>query len=61
MKELFTEENLNISEILKELQTVGATSVHILDEDFRMCLLEEAQSYSYKPEEEVVGSGINTS
>ncbi len=57
MKELLIRKNLNIDKILKELQSVGATSLNILKEDFRMSLLEEAQGYSYKPEEEVVGSG----
>ena len=57
MEELFVTEDLNISKILEELRAVGTASVRILDEDFRISLLEEAQYYSYEPEEEVVGSG----
>jgi hypothetical protein len=57
MEELFVTENLNIGKILEELWAVGTTSVRILDEDFRISLLEEAHHYSYEPEEEVVGSG----
>ena len=56
MKEPFVTENLNIGKILEELWAVGTTSVYILDEDFRISLLEEAHHYNYEPEEEVVGS-----
>ena len=42
---------------MEELSSVGTTSVKILDEDFRVTLLEEAEGYNYKPEDEIVGSG----
>lgn len=35
----------------------GATSVELLSEYFRLGLLQEAQSYPYTPEPEVVGTG----
>ena len=57
IEEFFVPPNLNIGRILEELSSVGATSVRLLDEDFRMALLEEAEDYDYEPEDEIVGSG----
>ncbi len=57
IEELFVPTNLNIGRILEELSSVGATSVRLLEEDFRLTLLEEAEGYVYRPEGEVVGSG----
>jgi hypothetical protein len=57
IEELFVPTNLNIGRILEELSSVGATSVRLLDEDFRVALLKEAQDYDYEPEDEIVGSG----
>ena len=57
IEELFVPPNLNIGRILEELSSVGATSVRLLDEDFRVALLKEAQDYDYEPEDEIVGSG----
>lgn len=36
---------------------MGATSVRVLEEDFRLALLKEAQDYDYQPADEFVGSG----
>jgi hypothetical protein len=49
--------NLDIGKIVEELSLLGATSVRILDEDFRTALLEEAEDYVYEPKDELVGSG----
>jgi hypothetical protein len=57
MDKLFVLSDLDFGEILKELSSGGATSVSILDEDFRMALLKEAEGYHYRPEDETVGSG----
>src|SRR5919199_2279512 len=57
MDKLFVLSDLGSGEILEELSSVGATSVSILDEDFRMALLKEAEGYHYRPEDETVGSG----
>jgi hypothetical protein len=56
-KELLVPSNLDIERILEELSSVGATSVTLLEEDFRLALLKEAQDYAYEPEDEIVGSG----
>jgi len=56
IEELFVPANLNIGRILEKLSSVGATSVRLLEEDFRLALLEEAEGYVYQPEDEVVGS-----
>lgn len=57
MDKFFVLSDLDFGEILKELSSGGATSVSILDEDFRMALLKEAEGYHYRPEDETVGSG----
>ncbi len=57
IEKLFVPTNLNIGRILEELSSVGATSVKLLDADFRLALLEEAEGYVYQPEDEIVGSG----
>jgi hypothetical protein len=56
MEELFILHDFDITKILEELSAVGTTSVRILNEDFRKVLLKEAEGYTYKPEEETVGS-----
>lgn len=56
MKDLFVQEYFDAHKALKELSVFGATSARILDEDFRVALLEEAEGYNYKPEDEIVGS-----
>ncbi len=48
---------LNINKIIDELRVVGATSVKILNNGPRLKFLEEAETYSYKPEDEIVGTG----
>ena len=55
--ELFVPTKLNAERILEELSSVGTTSVRLLEEDFRVALLKEAQDYDYEPEDEIVGSG----
>jgi hypothetical protein len=57
IEELFVPTNLNTDRILEELSSVGATSIRFLEEDFRVALLEEAEGYTYQPEDEIVGSG----
>lgn len=57
IEELFVPTNFSTDRILEELSSVGATSVKLLEEDFRVALLEEAEGYTYQPEDEVVGSG----
>lgn len=57
MNRFFLLHNFDIDEILDCLLSVGATSIKLLDERFRMALLQEAKGYSYRPEEEIVGSG----
>ena len=57
IEELFVSTNLNTERILEELSSVGATSVRLLEEDFRVALLKEAEGYTYQPEDEIVGSG----
>ena len=55
--ELFVPTNFSTERILEELSSVGATSVRLLEEDFRVALLKEAQDYDYQLEDEIVGSG----
>jgi hypothetical protein len=57
IEELFLPTNLSADSILEELSSVGATSVRLLEEDFRVALLEEAEDYDYEPEDEIVGMG----
>ena len=57
MEGLFLPDYFDIHRILEKLSTVGATSVKILNEGFRKSLLEEAECYTYKSEDEVVGTG----
>lgn len=54
---LFLLNNFDIDQILDRLLAVGAVSVRLLDESFRLALLQEAMNYPYRPEEEIVGSG----
>jgi hypothetical protein len=56
-EELFETRNLDAERILEELSSVGATSVALLEEDFRLALLKEAKGYTYQSEDEIVGSG----
>ena len=57
MGDFFLPRNLDTASILKDLSSLGATSIRLLDEDFRVALLKEAQDYTYEPEDEIVGSG----
>ena len=57
MGDLFLPRNLDTASILKDLSSLGATSIRLLDEDFRVALLKEARDYTYEPEDEIVGSG----
>ncbi len=57
MGDFFLPRNLDTASILKDLTSLGATSIRLLDEDFRVALLKEAQGYTYEPEDEIVGSG----
>jgi hypothetical protein len=47
----------DISALLEQVGRVGAASLPLLDEAFRLTLHAEAESYPYNPEEEYVGSG----
>ena len=57
MGDFFLPRDLDTASILKDLSSLGATSIRLLDEDFRVALLKEAQDYTYEPEDEIVGSG----
>ncbi len=57
MSEIFTRHDLKIEDLLKRIEAIGAASVQLLQDNFRLGLLEEAESYAYKPEAEEVGSG----
>jgi len=51
---------LEVDDLTAHLETVallGAASLPLLSEAFRLSLLAEAESYTYTPEEEFVGSG----
>lgn len=57
MENLFVLGNLDLGTILEELSSVGAASLRLLKEDFRIALLKEAEGYTYKPVDELVGRG----
>jgi hypothetical protein len=57
MGDFFLPRDLDTASILKDLSSLGATSIRLLDEDFRVALLKEARDYTYEPEDEIVGSG----
>jgi len=57
MEDIFKLADFDIAEILEDLRSIGAASAPILNEDFRRSLLKEAESYDYRPEDEIVGSG----
>jgi hypothetical protein len=57
MNDILVNEGNNFNQMLEEIATVGASSLKILQEQFRLSLLSEAQTYPYEPAEEVVGSG----
>ena len=56
VEDLLISEALDIHKVLRELYSGGATSVRLLDEKLRLALLEEAEGYDYKQEQEVLGS-----
>jgi len=47
----------HLTDHLEKVMLVGAASLPLLDESFRRGLLAEAESFTYTPEEEFVGSG----
>jgi hypothetical protein len=57
LEELLRPENFDPHQIIAAVSAVGAISLRMLREDFRLTLLHEAESYSYTPEPEFVGSG----
>jgi hypothetical protein len=50
-------EEHNFNRVLEEVATIGASSLKVLDENFRLSLLSEARTYTYERAEEIVGSG----
>lgn len=56
MKTPFNLDQLDVEQIFDCLLRVGAASARILNDDFRLSLLKEAEGYTYKPDEEIVGS-----
>jgi hypothetical protein len=46
-----------LTDELGQVARLGAASLLLLDEAFRLRLLSEAENYTYAPEEEFVGSG----
>ncbi len=59
-QQLFVLDNFDMAKILDELVRIGATSVKLLTDEFRMALRQEAEGYVYEAEDEVVGSGDST-
>ncbi|MFQ6021931.1 MAG: hypothetical protein ACE5NW_04360 [Acidiferrobacterales bacterium] len=57
MSASLNQRDFEVERVLTELAAVGATSVRIFPEDFRLTLLKEAESYRYRPGRENVGSG----
>jgi len=57
IQEIFILDDFDMNRILEELSLIGASSVKILTEDFRLSLLKEAEAYTYEKAEEVIGSG----
>ncbi len=57
MNENLVLDEFNINNLFEELNLMGATSFKILNEGCRLNLLEEVEDYSYKPEDEIVGTG----
>lgn len=55
MSQLFRLQNFEIYKIIHEITAIGAASVPLLSEEFRLELLLEAASYSYIKEASVVG------
>ncbi|HEX9667294.1 MAG TPA: hypothetical protein VGA95_12170 [Thermodesulfobacteriota bacterium] len=55
MIEDFLLDDFDVGNILGKLSEFGAFSIRILIEDFRLCLLKEAESYIYRSEQEIVG------
>lgn len=49
-RQIFILQDFEIHKIISELTAIGATSVHLLNEDFRLALLQEGRSYPYTPE-----------
>lgn len=47
--------DFDIRHLLSSLERDGGVSIPILSEDYRRALLEEAESYSYKKQPEIVG------
>lgn len=60
MSPLFTLQNFELHKIINEIAAIGAASVPLLSEEFRLELLLEAASYSYIKEPSVVGNGTQT-
>ncbi len=60
MSQIFTLEEFEIHKIISEVAVMGAASIPLLREDFRGALLQEAASYPYTLEAEVVGNGNQT-
>jgi hypothetical protein len=56
VEDLLITEALDTDKVLAELYSVGAISVRILDDKFRLALLEEAERYTCEQEQETVGS-----
>jgi hypothetical protein len=56
MKLSLFQEVTDLTACLEKASLVGASSLPLLDEAFRLKLLAEAERYTYSPEEEYVGS-----
>jgi hypothetical protein len=53
----FLPQAVGLDAILQTVAIIGAASLPILDETFRLALAAEAEGYPYHPEDELVGSG----
>jgi hypothetical protein len=56
---LFLPQAIDLDAVFQSVAKIGAASLPLLDDTFRRLLVAEAEQYSYRLEEEIVGSGEN--
>jgi hypothetical protein len=56
---LFLPQTVGLDAVIQSVAKIGAASLPLLDDTFRRLLVAEAEQYSYRLEEEIVGSGEN--
>jgi hypothetical protein len=57
MNDILDTRKLDFNRLMEEIGTIGAASFKVLNENFRRSLLAEAKIYTYKPAQEIIGSG----